>query len=696
MRQLGQIFKLFIETPTAWTPTLDSLLQNTSILFMLKSLYKRRDFMCGIAGLANISSHVSPISINLLDAMQRAIAHRGPNGYQLWTDQHNQYGIAHRRLSILDLSPAGNQPMMNADGSVIVACNGEIYNFKKLRAELERLGYRFISGSDTEVIVHAYQAWGIDCLKRFEGMFAVAIIDLNRDELYLIRDRFGIKPLYFSTTGGQLSFASEIKALWPLPWMHKKINGTALYHYLTYLVTPAPLTLYEGIYKLPAGHYLRLSAKKEISFVQWYCIADVQHHDTQYTYGSDMQVAKTVLSLVRESVHKQMVSDVPVGAFLSGGIDSSMIVSLMSEVNPTLKTFNISFSDGSDLSELTWARKVARTFNTDHHELIISEADAFAFFQSMVYHQDEPIADCVCIPLYYVSKLARDAGVKVALVGEGSDELFCGYPSYGNYINLYQRYWKTSQQFVPAFARKGAYYALKALWHMQPAYVDKLYDWAYNRSLFWSGATMFSEHAKHELFKGVHTTLNDPIVHALYPDLQQEWDSYSFVAYHLQKLRSLRPNSDFLSAMVYLEFQQRLPELLLTRVDKMTMAASIEARVPFLEHRLAEYVFSMPTEYKYRNGITKYILKKAAESVLPYDIIYRPKVGFSAPIMRWFAHGNYFKPNLQSLLADKSCGWDEYLDMRYINGLLKNYNPTRYQDALALWTVQNVLSVTLP
>ncbi|MGB8467407.1 MAG: asparagine synthase (glutamine-hydrolyzing) [Candidatus Babeliales bacterium] len=654
--------------------------------------------MCGIAGLANISRTQSPISVELLEQMQQALAHRGPNGYRIWLNNDHSFGIAHRRLSILDVSAAGAQPMMNKEKNIIIACNGEIYNFKQLRHELEQLGYTFQSHSDSEVIVYAYQQWGIECLERFEGMFALVIVDLRMQEIYLVRDRQGIKPLYFSFTGGMLSFASEIKALWLLPWMSKTVNHLSVYHYLTYLVSPAPLTVYDGVYKLPAGYYVKLDARKQTHFVQWYSPLQPTIVYEQKNYEHESTVIKTVTQLLRASVRNQMVSDVPIGAFLSGGVDSSLIVALMAQESSNVKTFNVSFSDGQEWSELGWARKIARTFQTDHHELIISEKEAFDFFESMVYYQDEPLADCVCIPLYYVAKLLKDAGVTVALVGEGSDELFCGYSTYARYIDIYQTYWRRSQQYIPSMARKTAYQLAQHFLNnrytrinMNAARIDTLYNWAYNRSLFWSGATAFSETNKTQLFTRSIIPERDPIMAQIYPDMAQQLDSYALVEYHLKKLKKQRPDADFLTSMIYLELKHRLPELLLTRVDKMTMATAVEARVPFLDTALVEYAFQMPSTYKYYNGVTKYILKKVAERFIPHETIYRPKVGFAAPTMRWFKEGAYFKPYLKSLLH-KQQGEDSVLNRRYITHLFESNEKGLQDNSLQLWTLQNLLA----
>ncbi len=651
--------------------------------------------MCGIAGYLNLSKSNFCIDESLLDKMQESLAHRGPDGYRIWSSQRHELGLVHRRLSIVDLSQAGFQPLFDQEKTIAVCANGEIYNHQSLRKELEALGHVFQTQSDTEVIVYAYKQWGIDCLEKLEGMFAIIIADLQRNELYLVRDRIGIKPLYFSLQSGVLSFASEIKALWHLPWINKEINPQGLYHYLTYMVTPAPMTLYKGVYKLPAGHYLKVDHQKNVNFKQWYNPLIPQHNFTPEDYKNESMCIKNIRSTLRESVQKRLMSDVPFGAFLSGGIDSSLIVALMSEFTDNLKTFNVSFADGPEYSEIQWARKVARKFNTDHHEIIISEKEAFDFFEKMVYHQDEPLADCVCIPLYYVAKLLKDSGVTVALVGEGSDELFCGYSMYARYIDFYNRYWKHSQKFIPAFAKKGMYQFAKKFAPKHYNELEMLRNWSENRSLFWSGAIVFPEAWKKNIFYNPPSLSSDPIIEAIYREFNQHLDSYSNVQYHLNNLKKLTPDADFLSSMIYLELKQRLPELLLMRVDKMTMTTSVEGRVPFLDHKMVEYALNMPSQWKYKNGTTKYILKKAAEGILPQDIIYRKKMGFAAPTARWFKEGKYFKPYFKDILHSKRKEWGEFLDMQAVDKLFENNLQKNKEYSLQLWTLQNLMACNI-
>lgn len=648
--------------------------------------------MCGLGGYIHLSERSLIVDRSLLERMQQQLAHRGPNGYRIWIDEHHGAGFFHRRLSIMDLSDAGFQPMMDKEESVVVMCNGEIYNHPELRKELETRGYQYVSNSDTETIIHAYKEWGIDAIKKLNGMFSIVIFDKRNNEFFLIRDRLGIKPLYFSLQGNILSFASEIKALWPLPWIEKELNAQAMYHYLTYLITPAPMTLYKEIYKLPASYYLKIDAQKNYSFHEWYCPLTSEIIYDKKALENEQFCSTTLQKMLRDSVKQQMMSDVPYGVFLSGGIDSSLNVALMSEFTPQVKTFNVSFDDGPEYSETDWARKIARRFKTDHHEIIISEKEAFEFFEKMVFHQDEPLADCVCIPLYYVSKLLRDAGVVVVQVGEGSDELFCGYSTYATYLDYYNRYWKPSQKFIPAFAKQTAYQILSTLFPHKQNRLDMIKNWADGKSFFWSGAIAFSENWKKNIVRLASTSDQDDIVEKIYPGFQQIYDSYAVVDYHLKQLKLRKKDADFLTSMIYLELKHRLPELLLMRVDKMTMATSVEARVPFLDHRIVEFALQIPAALKYKNGITKYILKKACEGILPADTIYRKKMGFAAPTKRWFKEGAYFKPYFLDLLHSKNNEIYDYLNKKAVTELFERNQNSEYEYSVQLWALQNLIA----
>lgn len=642
--------------------------------------------MCGLAGYIKTTASEFMHNPQLLEALHKSIEHRGPDAHNVWSSPLHEAALVHRRLSILDLSDAGIQPMFDKDQTVVICFNGEIYNYQALRAELQALGHQFFSQTDTEVFLYAFKEWGIACLDRLEGMFAAALGNLKTHDWYLVRDRMGIKPLYFSLEGGYLSFGSEIKALTTLPWIKCKRNDRALYHYLTFMVTPAPLTLYADIYKLPAGHYMHLDTHKNYSFHEWYTPLKPRIIYDKKDLNNEEFCIQKIRELLRNAVKKRMMSDVPFGAFLSGGIDSSLAVALMSEFTDRVKTFNISFSDGPEYSETAWARKISQQFNTEHHEMVISEKEAFDFFERMVTYQDEPIADCVCIPLYHVAKLLKDSGVTVVQVGEGSDELYCGYQNYVNYLTTYNTYYKPTK-FIPYPVKQAGLWVAKKLFPQKTYHLGILERWASKQNIFWGGAIAFPEPEKQMLFTDKLNFTYDSILEKIYPGFNQDYDSYAVVDYHLQQLQKHQPHADFLTKMTYLELKQRLPEILLTRLDKMTMATSVEGRVPFLDHDHVEFALQIPSKFKYKNGQTKYILKKACEGILPHDVIYRKKIGFAAPIVRWFTQGNYFPDYFSSLIKKKTGP----LSYKTINTIFEKTRREIPGDSLYLWVLQNLL-----
>ncbi|KKQ49043.1 MAG: asparagine synthase [candidate division TM6 bacterium GW2011_GWF2_38_10] len=601
--------------------------------------------MCGFAGFIAVDNPSLRPEESVLQAMQQMMVHRGPDAQRVLVDQEHQLGLAFARLSILDLSDAGMQPMWSFDRSVVVCFNGEIYNHPALRKELESLGFVYTCGADTQTIIFAYQAWGIEGLKKLDGMFAIALYDFKQRHFYLMRDRLGVKPLYFSYGQGILTFASEIKALWQAPWMKKEISDVAAYHYLTFMVSPAPLTMFKGVYKLPAGFLLHLDAHKNIRFEEWYSPVTSLTAAEKKEYDSEDFCVERITQLLIESTKKRMLADVPVGAFLSGGVDSSLNVALMAQTGARIKTFNVAFADGAEHNEAHWARMVAQQFSTEHHELIISEQDAFDFYPRMIEHLDEPLADCVCIPFYFVSKLARDAGVKVVQVGEGADELFFGYPLYAQYKLLHDAGYGWSQKIVPNPLKKMVAALAKPLVHGSSARQQIVDHWAGNKHLFWGGALAFNERQKKHMFwydRGYHDIVGDALLQKMMPGLSLLYDSSMIVDFHMQALRQRMPHADFCQQMLYLELKQRLPELLLMRADKMSMAASIEAREPFLDHKLVEFMFHVPAKLRYKHGTTKYLLKQVCHGLLPREIIYRRKVGFGAPTSAWFERGSFF------------------------------------------------------
>jgi asparagine synthase (glutamine-hydrolysing) len=581
--------------------------------------------MCGIAGIFNYLGTGPTISEALLTRMSDEIAHRGPDDSGVFISSDRLIGLAFRRLAIVDLSSAGHQPMSTDDGSIWIVFNGEIYNHLEIRNDLESKGYRYHSRTDTETILYAYQEYGINFITKLYGMFAIAIWDSRIKQLLLIRDRIGIKPLYYTFQRGSIFFSSEIKAILTHPQVPRILNEHGLYDYLSFLTTPPDLTLFDGIHKLEAGHYLTIKIDGSIRKQQYW---DINHETETYSrfqYEDEVFCIEQIRRLLRNSVKLRMMSDVPFGVLLSGGIDSSLNVALMSELmTRPVETFSVGYKDLENYNELGFARQVSDRFATNHHEMLLDEQDLLGFLPRMVWHQDEPNADPVCVPMYFVSQLARDSGTIVVQVGEGSDEQFAGYLHYLREM----RYFRYFHSAMPDAVKQLVYRSLKAF---QPNWVatDYARRAANGDSPFYGGAVVFTEELKSRL---------------LSPQFRNRFPASGRIPLHYMQNEALsaasaHPNPDYLSKMIYFEFKNRLPELLLMRVDKMSMAASIEARVPFLDHRLVEFSARIPQSLKLKAGVTKYILKKSAEGIIPNEVIYRKKQGFAAPIREWFRSG---------------------------------------------------------
>jgi len=658
--------------------------------------------MCGITGILDISGK-SQVSEKLLTSMNKVMVHRGPDGGSVWISDDKRVGFAHRRLSIIDLSKSATQPMSNQDKSVWLTFNGEIYNHDPLRELLVKQGYKFKTDhSDTEVLVHGYSSWGIEGLiERLEGDFAFAIWDNVKKKLFVVRDRIGVKPVYFSYQKDCFLFGSEIKAILQHPSVERDVDATAMYHYLSFLTTPAPMTMFKGIYKLPAGHYMEISFDGTTKTHRYWDAVPGQGIPVDEVKGlseaarEDFYVTGIKDRLV-SAVEKRMMSDVPFGVFLSGGVDSSTNVALMNRyTDKPLETFTVGFKDHTHLNELQYADIIAKKFSTNHHEILIDENDMIGYLSSLVHSQDEPIADWVCIPLYFISKLAHDNGVTVVQVGEGADEQFCGYASYMAYLELYKKYFSPFQKYMPSIAQKCIASLAKSVAKMKPGaeiYADIIDRAARKREHFWSGATVFWDIMKDQLVNKtgiprsyIPEQLKDSDI---FPENYLDLDTFNIVSSFLDNFDEKHPGQDVLTRMIYCEFKLRLPELLLMRVDKITMSESLEARVPFLDHKLVEFSMDIPMEYKVKGREPKYLLKKAVEDWIPHELIYRKKMGFGAPMSEWL-RGDFGKTVEGSILSS-SLLRRGYFDNEYIATLLKDHRTGRRDNSLYIWTLFNL------
>jgi len=635
--------------------------------------------MCGICGIWEHGATEARIELSLVAGMRDKMRHRGPDDEGATLFDAGRGALGFRRLSIIDLSPAGNQPMHGCDDRVWLVFNGEIYNHARLRAGLEQRGHVYRSLTDSETILHLYEERGLDFVNEIEGDFGIALWDAEREQLVLARDRIGVKPLYFYQQNGRFIFASEIKAILRHPSVTRELDEESLYHYLTFLTTPAPRTLFRNIQKLPAGHLLIVKRDGTTELKQYWDALPPETISAEVKARTETQHSEEILRLLRESIRKRMMSDVPFGVFLSGGVDSSANVALMSELmTQPVRTYTVGFEDSDELNELDSARAIAKRFATDHHEVIIGRQEMQKFLPELVFHQDEPIADPVCVPLYYVSKLARETGTIVVQVGEGADEIFAGYDWFRKYLMIYEMFWRQAQKLPSSIRQSLAAMAkplMEASFNKRTA-IELVRRLGAGESLFWGGAIVFDEDFKRR---------------ALSSELSSRvggLSSFQAVKGHLEHIARLRPNSDFASRMSYLELKLRLPELLLMRVDKITMATSVEARVPFLDHHLVEYALSLPIDLKIKGASGKYILKRALETVLPADSLYRRKRGFGAPISSWFRGAG--GETLSGLIMNSSIRRRELFDYEVVANLIDEHSRGARDWSFHLWALLNV------
>lgn len=573
--------------------------------------------MCGINGFLNQTGVALADPEGYVAAMNRALAHRGPDDEGAWHDPDRGVHLGHRRLSILDLSAAGHQPMQTPRGTTIVF-NGEVYNFRELKRDL-LVGERFASHTDTEVLLRLYERDGEGMLEHLNGMFAFALWDPDRGGLFLARDRVGIKPLYYTQQGGVFAFSSEIRALLTLPWVNAALDEEALYHFLTYTKVMPPRTMFEGIYKLRPGHKLFVRPGGPVAPEPYWEVA-YENLDRE----PEAALQDRLLDGLRQSVGYRMISDVPVGAFLSGGVDSSAIVALMAEraAHP-IKTYSVGFEGAPDYDELDPARRVSALFGTDHHERVVTAQDIRDFLPRIVEIYDEPLADATSIPIHFISQMARREGTTVVLTGDGADELFSGYRNWQRYVRLYP-YYRAFARLPRPLKRlaAGAYRAYDA----GSPNAEILARAADDQEFFWGGARGFKESVKRDFLSPAYSAR---VAHL---------DSYDEMLGFRRRFEAVGMNGRRrrdVDWMCYLGAKSIVPDYYLYRADRLGMANSIELRVPFLDHHLVNYALSLPGGLKVRDGEPKYVLKKALEAILPRDVLYRKKMGFCVPLQEW-------------------------------------------------------------
>ncbi len=608
--------------------------------------------MCGIAGIFDLDRQFSKSD---LQAMCEVIRHRGPDGDGYYID--GAVGLGHRRLRIIDLE-GGKQPMSNEDGTIWITFNGEIYNFKQLQKDLEGRGHYFHSHSDTEAIIHAYEEYGGNCVEHINGMFSFCIWDAKRERLFLARDRVGKKPLYYYFDGKKFIFASEIKSIIQNRNIPREMDLTALRDYLVYQYIPPPKTIFKGIKKLPPGHYMVIDNKLNLTVKRYWDLNFIPDHSIEE--GEWIEGLREKLLV---AVKRRLISDVPLGAFLSGGVDSSAVVSMMSQLmDQPVKTFSIGFEE-EKFSEINYARIVANRFNTDHHEMIV-KPDAIELLPKLAWEFDEPFADSSAIPTYYVSKMAREH-VTVILSGDGGDEPFAGYRRY-----TFACHYQNRIDFIPGFLRRLVFGGLSSL---------------VPHGMRGKGTLRHLSETLFERYRGF-VTQDEPgyIDGILSGDVLREIGRENDNDYFLQYYNKF-PKADYLTKIQYLDIMTYLPEDILVKVDRASMLNSLETRAPLLDHELLEYLAKIPSHLKVKNGETKYLLKKALEGILPEEILYRKKMGFGVPLVHWFKKD--ILEYTREILLSKQSIERGFFNRRYIETILQAHQHRGRDLSAKIWSL---------
>lgn len=620
------------------------------------------------------------------------IRHRGPDGDGVWISPDGNIGLGHRRLAIIDLSPAAAQPMTEANERVWVTFNGEIYNHPELRRELEAMGSAFRTDhSDTEVLIQGYLAWGFEgLLDKLNGIFAFALHDRHSAETWLARDQVGVKPLYFSFYRDGVAFASEIKALLTLTRVSNGVSSAAAHHYLTFMVAPAPMTMFDGIYKLPAGWRMRVDANGKAQGARYFSPWPGNKLDAL----SEAERVARVRETLRASVERQLLADVPVGLFLSGGVDSTALLALATEIkSEPPNTFSVGFVERSELDETAYAAAIAQRYGAKHTEVRISAGDVALALDEMVFEQDEPLADWVCLPLRAIARSAHEAGIKTVLCGEGADEQFCGYEHYLRFLDVAagpHKWLSTLHSLgigapVAALADAVGGHDLRRAFH-----TDFVRRAALGQEAFWGGAIVFTDGMKRAVWRGGPPAQSpDPRLRAAGFDIFP-WNtpSSAVVSALLSPLDENIPDAEPLQRMVWLELAQRLPELLLMRVDKMCMASSLEARVPFLDLEMVQMAAQFGQESKIPGRQPKHLLKQALRGIVPDDVLDRRKKGFGAPMRDWLRGDLGIE--LRRRLSDSSIYQSLPLDRQACLRLIDLHNAGERDYSVYIWTLFNL------
>jgi len=629
--------------------------------------------MCGILGIFSINRN--PISDQLIEngrKSSQAMSHRGPDDSGEYISTVRNVALFHRRLSIIDLSNAGHQPMTNENRQLWIVFNGEIYNYKTLKAELEKKGHRFISNSDTEAILHGYEEYGTNILEKLRGIFAFGLYDQEKHQLFVARDRLGVKPLYYSFFDCSFLFSSSLHALIRVVNKKPDLDKQNIYEYLYLGMVQAPNTILKGYFKLSPGQFALIEAdKNEINPVQYW---EVDHNPHIQIPEDENQLIEQLDFLITDAVKSRLIADVPISVFLSGGLDSGLIASIACKnCAGQIKSFSLGFKDNPQLNELKKARETAKWLGTDHHEILIGQEDIQAFFPEFVKYQEEPNLNPIQMMIYFLSRLAHQTGTKVVLSGDGGDELFFGYNEWLRYLKFYETYY-AKLAATPAWFRKALYQSSKSFLPVKPRF-DILRRLAANETFYygWGGFKL------NELQEILHADFLYS-VQSPYQTINELHERYDSLV--------INDECSYSNWMRYVSLKTYLVEDYLSRIDNQGMANSIEGRVPLLDQYLVEFAFQLSSNYYLKNMDKKYLLKKVAEKYLPKDFIYRPKRGFTAPIIAWL--DSRFKGDFIHQLKEFNSMY-EIFSSKFIDNVQDFYKSQRINPS-AYWSVVNLVS----
>lgn len=614
--------------------------------------------MCGICGFFNPSGGGDlPDKKTLLRDMTDRITHRGPDGDGFFQDARGSLGM--RRLAIIDLQ-TGDQPQFNEKKDVVVVFNGEIYNFKELKKELAQKGHQFRTSSDTEVLVHLYEEEGDEFVSRLNGMFAIALYDISRKRLILVRDRMGIKPLHYASVGSTVVFGSELKSLLLYPGVKKRLSPFSLYNYMTFEYVSAPRSIYLDIKKIMPGQML-VADTSGIRFRKYW------KPEIRKTAAGEDDLAEQIRETFFSAVQYRLISDVPLGVFLSGGVDSTVITGVASKFQAPIDTFSIGFKEES-FNELGYARVASDFFQTRHHEMVLSYKKAIDLLPTIMGYLDEPLADASIIPTYLVSHLSRQE-ITVALSGDGGDELFLGYDTYKAF--KYARFGR----LIPSFLRSG----MAGLSSLLPASSKRL-SLEFKLKKFLSGLKYKPEYSNYIWWGAYHPDIKPQIFTPEFMDHLREFPEFEPVLSYQKDLENIDQPLDRVN---YLDLHLYLQDDLLPKVDRMSMATSLEVRVPFLDHRMVELALSIQNRYRMKGLNTKYILKKALSDFIPEELKKRPKIGFDIPLGPWLQHD--LKDYMMALLDEKKIRESGIFNPVWISRIVDEHVRGKHNHRQLLW-----------